>query len=184
MNEKKVHWMSWSRLCKSKKMGGIGFRDLHTFNLALLAKQAWKLVQKMDSLFYRIYKARYFPTTTFLDAEMGHNPSYVWRSLLSAREVILAGSKWQVGNDETIKILSHEWLPQPPELIGDILEDMCVKELIDQQTKQWDRGKVNVLFFEATRQEILAIPLTRVEEEDRVIWKANKVHDFSVKSAY
>ena len=92
--EKKVHWMSWSRLCKSKKMGGLGFRNLHAFNLALLAKQAWKLVQKTDSLFYRIYKACYFPTSTFLDAEIGHNPLYVWRSLLSAREVLLASSKW------------------------------------------------------------------------------------------
>lgn len=69
--------MSWKRLCSPKKLGGIGFRDLHAFNLALLAKQAGSLVQKKDSLFYRIYKARYFPTTTFLDAEIGHNPSYV-----------------------------------------------------------------------------------------------------------
>ena len=43
---------------------------------------------------------------------------------------------------------------------------------------------MNSLFDEATRQDILAIPLTRVEEEDTVIWKANKVQDFSVKSAY
>ena len=96
--------MSWSRLCKLKKMGGLGFRDLHAFNLALLAKKSWKLVQKTDSPFYRIYKARYFPNSTFLDAEIGHNPSYVWRSLLSAREVLLASSKWQVGNGDTIKI--------------------------------------------------------------------------------
>ena len=53
-DEKKVHWMSWRRLCNPKKMGGMGFCDLHAFNLALLAKQAWKLVQKKDSLFYRI----------------------------------------------------------------------------------------------------------------------------------
>ena len=106
--ENKVHWMSWSRLCKSKKMGRLGFRDLRAFNLSLLTKLAWKLVQKTDSLFYRIYKARYFPNSTFLDAEMGHNPSYVWHSLLSAREVLLAGSKWQVGNGDTIKILSHD----------------------------------------------------------------------------
>ena len=64
-NEKKVHWMSWSRLCKLKKMGRLDFRDLHAFNLALLAKQVWKLVQKTNSLFYRIYKAQYFPTSTF-----------------------------------------------------------------------------------------------------------------------
>ena len=89
-------------------MGRLGFRDLHAFNLSLLTKLAWKLVQKTDSLFYRIYKARYFPNSTFLDAEMGHNPSYVWHSLLSAREVLLAGSKWQVGNGDTIKILSHD----------------------------------------------------------------------------
>ena len=106
--ENKVHWMSWSRLCKSKKMGRLDFRDLHAFNLSLLTKLAWKLVQKTDSLFYRIYKARYFPNSMFLDAEMGHNPSYVWHSLLSAREVLLAGSKWQVGNGDTIKILSHD----------------------------------------------------------------------------
>ena len=162
----------------------MGFCDLHAFNLALLAKQAWKLVQKTDSLFYRIYKARYFPNSTFLDAEMDHNPSYVWRSLLSAREVLLAGSKWQVGNGDTIKILSHDWLPHPPRLLGDIPEDMRVQELIDQQMKQWDRGKVTSLFEEVTRQEILAIPLTRVEEEDKVVWKVNKSHDFSVKSTY
>nr|XP_023888041.1 uncharacterized protein LOC112000166 [Quercus suber] len=141
-------------------MGRIGFQALHAFNLALLAKQAWKLVQKKDSLFYYIYKARYFPTTMFLDAEIGHNPSYVWHSLLSAREVILAGSKWQTGNSKTIKVLSHEWLPHPPRLNGDVPEDMCVQELINQQTKQWDRGKVTSLFDKATHQEILAIPLT------------------------
>ena len=61
---------------------------------------------------------------------------------------------------------------------------MHVKELVDQQTKQWDRGKVTTLFEEVTRQEILAIPLTQVEEEDKVVWKVNKSHDFSVKSAY
>ena len=91
--------MSWRRLCNPKKMGGIGFRDLYAFNLALLAKQAWKLVQKKDPLFYRIYKERYFLNTTLLDAEMGHNPMYGWRSLLMASEVIQAGSKWHVGND-------------------------------------------------------------------------------------
>lgn len=94
----------------------------------------------------------------------------------------MAGSKWQVGNGKTIKVLSYEWLPHPSRLNAVITEDMCVQELINQETKQWDRGKVSSLFDEATRQEILAIPLTRVEEEDKVIWKENKVQGF-VKSA-
>lgn len=33
-----IHWVSWQRLCQFKKAGGMGFRDLICFNLAMLAK--------------------------------------------------------------------------------------------------------------------------------------------------
>jgi hypothetical protein len=38
-NERKIHWLSKKKLSKPKGEGGMGFRDLHLFNMALLARQ-------------------------------------------------------------------------------------------------------------------------------------------------
>ena len=72
----KIHWLKWGKLCKAKDGGGLGFRDLHLFNLALLAKQGWRLIQNPHSLVARVLKAKYYPSTSFLNAKLGHNPSF------------------------------------------------------------------------------------------------------------
>ena len=59
-------------------MGGLDFKDFDLFNLALLAKEAWSVVQMPDSLSTRILKAAYFPCS-ILDANLGNHPSQIWR---------------------------------------------------------------------------------------------------------
>ena len=60
-NERKIHWRSWDFLSKPKKDGSMEFRDLRSFNLAMLAKQGWRLIEDQDSLLFKCLKARYFP---------------------------------------------------------------------------------------------------------------------------
>lgn len=40
----KIHWVAWERLSLSKAKGGLGFRELEAFNLALLAKQFLRIM--------------------------------------------------------------------------------------------------------------------------------------------
>ena len=68
--------MIWKKLCKSKLYGGMRFRNLEAFNLALLAKQEWQILSNPNSLMARVYKAKYFPYDDILNAKFGSNPSY------------------------------------------------------------------------------------------------------------
>ncbi|XP_071678521.1 uncharacterized protein [Lolium perenne] len=49
-NQIKVHWTAWDNITKPKGKGGLGFRDMHLLNQALLARQAWRLIQNPSNL--------------------------------------------------------------------------------------------------------------------------------------
>lgn len=64
--ERKMSRLGCDKMCEPNEDGGMGFRQLKQFNLALLAKQDWRLQVMHDSLVYRLFKARYFPHTEFI----------------------------------------------------------------------------------------------------------------------
>ena len=58
----------------------MGFKDLRAFNLAMLAKQGWRLLHDNNSLVYQCLQARYFPRSHLFDAKVSPNCSFVWKS--------------------------------------------------------------------------------------------------------
>ena len=124
----------------------MGFPDLRAFNLAMLSKQAWRLTQDTYSLFYRVYKARYFPNCSFMMAELGSNLSFVWRSLLAARDILYSGSQWRVGDGRDIGVFTHKWLPHTPTPLHEGALGIRVRELINEDSRQWDQGKLEAMF--------------------------------------
>ena len=62
----------------TKAKGGMGFRDFHCFNKALLTKQVWRLWHNPNSLIGDIMKAKYYPNGTVLGSKLGSKPSFAW----------------------------------------------------------------------------------------------------------
>lgn len=43
LDKKSIHWIAWDKLSKPKALGGLGLRNLTSFNLAFVSKQCWRI---------------------------------------------------------------------------------------------------------------------------------------------
>ena len=91
-------------------MGGLGFKDIELFNLALLARQAWRILQEPAMLSTRVLKAVYFPNADFLDAELGSSRPRVWRAIIDGKGVLQQGLIKRIGTGENIDVWRTNWL--------------------------------------------------------------------------
>ncbi|PRQ38153.1 putative RNA-directed DNA polymerase [Rosa chinensis] len=186
-DKKKIHWRSWDRMCLTKAEGGMGFKNLYAYNLAMLAKQGWGLISNPASLIARLFKARYYPNCSFWEADMGESPSFSWRSILTSRPVLKAGTQWQIGTAQQIDIWKENWIPDVP--FGTLTRPVhcefdMVADLIDGDSRRWSIQVLHTLFPPTIVEKIMCIPLSRNGRSDRVTWKLGKKGFYSVKSAY
>uniref|UniRef100_A0A803PFK2 Uncharacterized protein n=1 Tax=Cannabis sativa TaxID=3483 RepID=A0A803PFK2_CANSA len=183
-----IHWMSWERLCYHKSEGGMGFRNLRDFNLAMLGKQGWRLLTNPDSLVARIFKARYYSNGTFLTAEIGSNPSFVWRSILEAQNLVANGIRWCVGDGKNINVLGDPWLPDKLNAWVSSshpgLANAKVANLFTMDGLSWDLDVLNDLFEPRDKELILQIPVNIASTRDHLVWNGELSGLYSVKSAY
>jgi hypothetical protein len=108
----KCRWISWEKMRRSKKNGGLGFQDLYIFNLAMLSWQGWRLIEAPDTLCAQVLKARYYPNCSVLEATEKDGISYTWRSILKGIALLKEGIIWHVGSGEHIKIWEDAWIPR------------------------------------------------------------------------
>ncbi|KAK2402443.1 hypothetical protein QL285_051963 [Trifolium repens] len=126
-----------------KEHRGMGFRHMYGFNLAMLGKQGWKLLTNHDTILSHVFKAKYYPREGFLDAKLGHNPSYVWRSIHDSQVVVRRGLRWRLGNGTSVHVWNQPWLQNEERPLITIVivegkENMKASELIDHNTRTWN----------------------------------------------
>lgn len=68
---KRIHWIRWNKLTMPNDMGGMRFRDIRDFNMAMLTKMAWRLQDENVSMWARVMKGLYFPRGNLMNATKG-----------------------------------------------------------------------------------------------------------------
>ncbi|KAK6121560.1 hypothetical protein DH2020_044698 [Rehmannia glutinosa] len=183
----KVHWVRWDKLCNNKREGELGFRDLHALNMAMLAKQEWRIITQPNSLLSRLMNARYFPNISFQLATTDTKCSNTWRSILAARYTLISGMRWQIGNEEFVHIWSDSWIPRDGNFkafrgMRGSQASTTMVSLLYPVSKWWNEEQVREAFYDKDVEFILGIPVAQTDKHDQLIWNFSKSADRLAKS--
>ncbi|XP_048620199.1 uncharacterized protein LOC125590614 [Brassica napus] len=184
-----IHWAKWEKVCLPKEEGGIGFRLIHEFNLALLAKQLWRLTQYPDSLVARVLRGRYYRMTSPLREVSASNPSYVWTSIYAARKLLLLGIRQKIHSGYEIKVWEDQWIPtipaRPATPVAPVMHpNMRVSDLINQELKEWDVGLLENYVHPDDIPLIRSMAISSAHRRDTFCWNYTKNGQYTVKSGY
>jgi hypothetical protein len=111
--KRKYHLVKWEIICKSKKKGGLGIKDLKRLNISLLCKWWWKL-EKEDGLWQQIGKVKYLRNSSIIEVQHKVSDSPMWSDLLKVKDIYLQGRGISVKNGELTRFWQDPWIYEEP----------------------------------------------------------------------
>jgi hypothetical protein len=69
---------AWADICREKKLGGLGVRNLQAINQSLILSAAWRLAKEPQSQLALILKSKYHSDTTIWRAKPNRPKSAFW----------------------------------------------------------------------------------------------------------
>ncbi|KAK2397838.1 hypothetical protein QL285_059374 [Trifolium repens] len=200
----KMCWVNWSDVCKPKKEGGLGIKDLRLMNCSLLSKWRWKLLLDGDDMWKRVIVAKYGTMATgktnLAAEDFGGGVSAWWRDICK----VDSGTSWfsqvaikKVGNGNSTMFWKDVWLGDQslenrfPRLFGISLQ----KQSLVCEVGRWE-SDIWIWNFEWRRnffawEDDLLLEMHAVlacvsisNESDRWIWKPGCEGVHTVRSTY
>ena len=163
--KKKLHMVSWKKITKPKREGGLGIHAAKAKNIALLAKLNWRLKTKTSSLWAKVLNHKYRvdrrPTSAHLKLWTYSN---TWSAIKKGEAVFKWGSKWVVGRDSQLSLWNDKWLDKGPlkSLISGPLnrgkENIRLKEIAN--FSGWNWQNISFSFLAQLLSAVKATPIS------------------------
>ncbi|KAI5327143.1 hypothetical protein L3X38_026539 [Prunus dulcis] len=112
---KGISWAKWVHFCFAKDEGGIGFRDLESFNKALVAKQCWRLLTNEQTMIHKVF-------------DLGC-------------ELLLSGLRKRIGDGQETLVYGDAWIPRPNffrPISSQVLDQETKAGDVKEKGMQWD----------------------------------------------
>ncbi|KAI8573692.1 hypothetical protein RHMOL_Rhmol01G0297000 [Rhododendron molle] len=188
--KKKIHLLSWSKVCKSKDSGGLGIRKARHQNLALLAKLGWKITTKENSLWVSFLRDKYLHNNSLLSWSWPckKSASFVWRSITKANFIIKKGVKWKIGDGNSIDLWLDWWFGDGPlidKFPGNHGSHNVKLNSIFNTNNGWDLSSISQVINTQTVAEILLVNIPDIHGTgDHPTWVATPNGTFSSAAAF
>lgn len=154
----------------------MGFRNLKNFNLALLAKQNWRLIHDPTSVWAWVLKDQYFPHVSFLEAKKGGRAFWAWSSLLESWDLLLKGAHWQIMRGDQTKLWFDRWVPgiplgHPTPTLGATFDvNQKVSTIINHETREWHLDNICSIIPDGECFSIFVTQVSNLNHHDWLIW--------------
>lgn len=164
---------------------------MEDINRALVAKLGWNLARGKDCLWVLALQAKYCRGARFLNVTATQGASWIWRSIMQTRDLVIAGFSWGGRDGRRINLWCDPWVPTldgyTPQLRPGALVDRrinFVRDLINADTNTRKKNLICSLFDEESATAILQIKLPSQRPPDLPRWLLSSKGTYSVKEAY
>ena len=131
-DESKFHLVNWSTVCTLLSSGGLGIRNLRTFNVALLGKWLWRFGQERGALWRQVIEVKYgcdwggWCSSSFF----GPYGVGLWKNIRRGWHSLSRFILYEIGDGSKVQFWLDRWCGSSPlpDLYPDLFRICCNKE--------------------------------------------------------
>ena len=173
-----ICWVAWDTLTQHKDVSGLGFRDIQDFNIAMLAKNAWRILTNPDCLLACLLLGKFCHSSSFLSSLCPSSPSHGWRGVVAGCQLLQLQLGKAIGNGNSTKVWTDSWICSTTRTIPfgsptEASRDLFVSDLLTRDSGEWNRSMVESILPQLA-QAIFLITPNLFMAEDTYCWLKRK----------